>query len=76
MDPDACLKELLELKEKVVEFLEACESDFDVLRDVDSVLVDDFLVDVNELCNHVESLDGWMKKSGFLPKKWQKGRKK
>lgn len=30
--------------------------------------------EVESLFNHVEALDGWIMRGGFLPDAWQKGR--
>lgn len=61
MDPDACLKELLDLALDIRQHLngrnERSEEEFKAMTD--------------DLVSHVFALHGWMMGRGFLPKQWQ-----
>lgn len=74
MDPNQCLKELLELNEKVGDFADSYSSD--ELSEVPEGELEDFLANVNDLCDHVSSIHGWMISGGFLPERWSTNRKK
>lgn len=66
MDPEACLKELLELNAEVGDFMD--EPDEDV--DGNFQLPEEMAGKVNDLVDHVAALNGWLEKGGFLPKDW------
>jgi hypothetical protein len=70
MDPDQCLNELLELKEKLKSRLDGYECWTDLAEAAPAEEVDQFISDANELVNHIDALDKWMKKGGFPPKRW------
>jgi hypothetical protein len=53
MDPNQCLKELLELLEKYREQKDRLSRE-----------------DVQDLVTHIEALDGWITRGGFLPTAW------
>lgn len=57
MDPDANLKELRELAQRVLY----------------SVDPDPHPQDVERLAELVEALDGWLSNKGFLPAAWRRG---
>lgn len=61
MDPTQCLKELLELKDKITAALDG----------TNTIEGDDLLDTVSELVDRLDALHEWMKKDGFLPKQWQ-----
>jgi len=58
MDPNANLKELLELAQEIREAYDADET----ISEADSA----------RLAELVEALDGWLSKGGFLPGKWER----
>lgn len=58
MDPNANLKEILSLVETILRDYE----------DEDGNGVDQD--DAASLASHIESLDGWLSKGGFLPERW------
>lgn len=60
MDPNANLKEMLELAASIIEAYE----------DEDGNGVDQD--DANRLAELVEALDGWLSKGGFLPGRWER----
>jgi hypothetical protein len=57
MDPNANLKEQLELVEQLQRTMERGDTHFDP-------------EDVARLCELVEALDGWIAGGGFLPERW------
>lgn len=63
MDPEANLKELLELSEEVL------NGDLD---DFDQSEVYAVAEKATRMAELVQALDGWIKKGGFLPKSWSK----
>ncbi|MFA5435981.1 MAG: hypothetical protein WC372_08100 [Candidatus Neomarinimicrobiota bacterium] len=63
MDPDACLTELLELAEELVQALNNSQR-----SELSASIIEDTAFD---LADHVRNLDEWLKKGGFLPKRWQ-----
>ena len=65
MDPDACLKEMLELAEEVVE-PGGYKGDG---------AAGDYTSDAARLAELAQSLDGWINSGGFLPKRWVQGTK-
>lgn len=67
MDPNECLKELLALSKRIAAFADAT-SDLKELHDDD---LDLFLARVSDLCNHVDGIDEWLKRGGFLPERWE-----
>ena len=71
MDPDACLKELKELNKKVKAKIDSYGCWTDLAEGASPEEVDELISDVDDLCNHIDSLDGWIKKGGFLPKEWK-----
>lgn len=60
MDPNKTLESIRELVAKM-------QRDYE---DPDSNGIDQD--EAAELTSHVESLDGWMSKGGFLPKAWER----
>lgn len=66
MDPDANLKEQLELTTYIVEMSEPTDTD-DLLRLEDKA---------RRLAELVLALHGWMQTGGFIPKLWAEHRKK
>jgi hypothetical protein len=65
MDPNVCLKELLEAIEK--------------LRDVEGMYDHDIVVAlpsirdlIESTCDSVQALDKWLQRGGFLPTRWEK----
>lgn len=67
MDPTQCLKELLEMKDRLNEFF-------------DQDAIDDYMScgygveDLEFLLQRIEALHEWMAKGGFLPEQWTKNR--
>jgi len=62
MDPNACLKEILEVVHNIQQ-RDGCDSkggcyDYEVI----------------ELVNHIDNLHGWLCRGGFLPEAWGQGR--
>jgi len=78
MDPDKCLEELLELSEKVGNFIDSyaieLEDDAMTFAHEHPQELSQFLADINDLCDHVSALNGWMSNGGFIPQDWSKGR--
>lgn len=64
MDPNATLQELLELRDEVNYEWDQAENEQAAPRDRE--------IRFAEL---VDALDGWLSGGGFLPRKWQAGRK-
>jgi len=60
MDPDSNLEEQRQLAGKLL----ADEREAD----------EHYYIDVERLCELVESLDKWIKRGGFLPKEWRDAR--
>jgi len=60
MDPDANLKEQLELARKITDVSLPFWGS-----------VEEMCYDVNRLAELVLALDEWIKKGGFLPQQWQ-----
>jgi hypothetical protein len=58
VDPNACLKEMLELAED--------------LADSEGVLDQGREANIQRLCELVQAMDGWLRKSGHLPERWSK----
>ncbi len=63
MDPDANLEEQLALARAIQEEIDSTE-------DGEEVAIDP--TDVDRLTELVLSLDGWIRKGGFLPKAWRR----
>ena len=63
MDPDACLKELLEL----VESVEAVYADADDMTQDELVAV---AFDARRMAELVKALHGWLSQGGFKPSCW------
>ena len=61
MDPNATLKELLEVVERI-------EKEF--FTEGEAICVND----LGTLIEGVVNLDEWLSKGGFLPDRWNKGR--
>jgi hypothetical protein len=59
MDPNANLKEQLELAKNILEY--PAQSDMDTING-----------DAERLAELVLALDEWISNGGFLPKRWQK----
>jgi len=57
MDPDACLDQMLEIANELVD-----------LKEEDKL--DDCAV--TRLAELVLAMDGWLSKQGFLPRKWER----
>jgi hypothetical protein len=68
MDPDACLKEILELNEVVGNFVDSYGDDLSSCEDGE---LEEFLADANNLVDHISGLNNWLEKGGFLPEKWR-----
>lgn len=60
MDPDECLRQLLQLAEQAIE-----EADMDDNEDA----IDPLAV---EMAEYIQALDSWLIKDGFLPRRWAK----
>jgi hypothetical protein len=63
MDPDACLKEMLELTAEIT-----------AIADLDPISSDQeatLAANGARLAELVESLDSWIAKGGFLPSRWR-----
>jgi hypothetical protein len=60
MDPNACLKEMLELARKGIYLADAKED-----GSLDPT-------DAERLCELVLALDGWVTKGGFMPQRWNR----
>lgn len=58
MDPDANLKEQLDLARSIQKSQDMVEASMDALR----------------LAELVEALDEWVRRGGFLPERWRTGR--
>jgi len=58
MDPDANLREQLQLVKKI---MRAVDKDKPVELD-----------DVDRLVDLVDALDGWLSRGGFLPRRWER----
>ena len=67
MDPDACLKELMELNEKVADIIDSHDETLCDLAEDETV---ELINDTCSLVEHVRNLNDWLKKGGFLPKDW------
>lgn len=76
MDPDACLDELLELKQSIKEKLDKYDNWTDLAEVADGEEIDELIRDADDLVNHIDALHGWMVCGGFLPRRWSGGRKK
>lgn len=63
MDPDACLNKIRSLKQLINDATECAEQDTSIMNRRVARLAD-------ELVQHVEALDGWISRGGFLPKAW------
>lgn len=61
MDPDANLKEQLELAEEILMMGEVGEEE--ELQELEDK--------ANRLAELVQALDGWINSRGFLPKRWR-----
>ena len=59
MDPDVTLAAILELMDKLIKEYQASEDG--AVNSGDAVA----------LASHIESLDQWLRKGGFLPKEWR-----
>lgn len=62
MDPDACLKEALELAEIILEKWECPEESFSEYNPWDDAVA---------LAESVQALNGWLSRGGFKPKGWK-----
>lgn len=71
MDPNQCLKELMELTEKLRASVDSYGSWVELAEKVQPEEVDEFIADVDDAVNHIDALNGWLKKGGFLPQEWQ-----
>lgn len=73
MDPNATLAELLELTREAAELLELWEPDEAPARSIvapeDVERLAALALDVRE---HVDALDGWLSRGGFLPERWSR----
>jgi len=70
MDPDQCLKELMELNKEVGDVIDSYGSWVELAEEAKPEEVDELIANVNDLVDHVAALNGWMKKGGFLPEEW------
>ena len=66
MDPDQALLDIRLVCERIKRFID--DPGYEPGEDVD--LDDSFKEAANVLAEKVQSLDGWLKTGGFLPKSW------
>jgi hypothetical protein len=70
MDPDVCLKELMELNLDVQAFLDKYGDDWDTEVEEPEEM-QQFSNNVSGLVDHVNALHGWLLAGGFLPERWK-----
>lgn len=68
MDPDANLREQLEVSRGILEAWDDCNAD-GTLTSAQAEFVAD---EANRLAELIESLDNWIRKGGFIPARWRK----
>ena len=68
MDPDANLKEQLEIVRDIQKVYDDCNADGTFTEDQEVHLGEQ----AGRLAELVEALDGWIVKGGFLPKRWRR----
>jgi hypothetical protein len=71
MDPEANLKKQLELSRDIPKAWDNCNDD----GTLSAASLEQVADDANRLSELVESLDGWIRMGGFLPKRWHWARK-
>lgn len=74
MDPESNLEEQLALAKGILKTMDEVRD----LRDEDDpesiAIANDVADDAERLAELVLALDEWLRKGGFLPRKWEKGR--
>lgn len=70
MDPNANLEEQLALVDSINEVIDGADEDGTISEDGRDTIVED----AQRLVELVESLHGWIKGGGFLPREWSRGR--
>ncbi len=68
MDPDANLKEQLEIAQEIQKVWDDCNADGTLTAGQRDYLADK----AGRLSELVEALDEWIRKGGFLPARWEK----
>lgn len=71
MDPKANLSEQLALAAEIIEIIYG-RSSYGVLSDEDR---DEVVENAARLAELVQALDGWLRRGGFLPKRWAADRR-
>lgn len=66
MDPNANLKEQLEISATILKTWDDCNADGTLTSDQMEFVSDQ----ANRIAELVEALDGWMCKGGFAPARW------
>ncbi len=68
MDPDENLRKQREAAAEIIELID--DADAENGGDLDADAEDRILSLAEDLAEHVQALDGWLKSFGFLPKDW------
>ena len=66
MDPDECLKQLLEQKEVLKNALNQIDDN----GGETPALTEELYTSADRLVDLLESLDGWLEHGGFIPRRW------